>query len=71
MKGPVKDYEKVVKQDLVFSVKLQFGKTLVSVQNKFVLQKDFCSEIFGPKTNVKFQENFLLQNFFMSLKKIC
>ena len=28
-----------MKQDFVFIVKLQFGKTLVSVQNKFALKK--------------------------------
>ena len=38
-----------VEQDLVFSVKLQFGKTLVSVQNKFTLQKDFWPRKFWTK----------------------
>ena len=33
-------------QDFVFSVKLQFGKTLVSVQNKLALQKDFLFRTF-------------------------
>ena len=35
-------------QDLVFSVKLQFGKTLVSVQNKFALQKDVSYDFIFP-----------------------
>ena len=48
-------------QDLVFSVKLQFGKTLVSVQNKFALQKDFLFRKFWTKNKYKFQEKFLLQ----------
>ena len=49
------------KQDLVFSVKLQFGKTLVSVQNKFALQKDFLFTKFWTKNRYKFQEKILLQ----------
>ena len=46
-------------QDLVFSVKLQFGKALVSVQNKFALQKDFLFRKFWTKNKYKFQEKFL------------
>ena len=52
------------KQDLVFSVKLQFGKTLVSVQNKFALQKDFLFRKFWTKNKYKFQEKFFLQKIF-------
>ena len=44
-------------QDLVFSVKLQFGKPLFSVQNKFSLQKDFYPEILDQKY-ILVQENF-------------
>ena len=50
-------------QDLVFSVKLQFGKPLVSVQKKFALQKVFCSKIFGPKTNISSKKNFCFKIF--------
>ena len=49
------------KQDLVFSVKLQFGKTLVSVQSKFSLQKDLLFTNFWTKKKYKTQEKFLLQ----------
>ena len=61
------------KQNLVFSVKLQFGKTLVSVQIKFALQKDFSFRKFWTK-KYKFQEKVLLQKFqvqkFNCMKKI-
>ena len=48
-------------QDLVFSVKLRFGKTLVSVQKKFALQKDFLFRKFWTKNKYKFQEKFWLK----------
>ena len=40
---------KYMKQDLVFSFELQFGKSLVSDQNKFEIQKDFGPEIYGQE----------------------
>ena len=54
---------------MVFSVKLQFGKTLVSVQNKFALQKDFLFRKFWTKNKYKFQKKFWVQKF-KSMKKM-
>ena len=38
-----------MKQDFVFIVKLQFGKTLVSVQNKFALKKVLVHKFLDQK----------------------
>ena len=57
--------KKIWGQDLVFSVKLQFGKTMVSVQNKFALQKIkvrrkiFASKTFGSKKLKSMKKNLL------------
>ena len=57
----VMNCKKNITQDLVFIVKLQFGKTLVSVEDKFALQKDFWFRNFWTKNKFMSKEKFLLQ----------
>ena len=57
--------ENYLGQDLVFSVKLQFDKTLVSVQNKIAVQTDFSFRNFWPKTNISSKKNFAFKKFWV------
>ena len=56
--------ELIHEQDLGFSVKLQFGKTLGLVQNKFSLQT-FLFKIFWTKNKYLSQEKFHFQIFWV------
>ena len=54
------------KQDLVFSVKLQLGKTLFLAQKTNLhFKKIFSSEIFGPKTNINSKKNDCFKKFWV------
>ena len=59
---------------MAFSVKLQFGKTLVLLQNEFVFEKEFRCKIFffpkmfGSKTYISSKKNFEFKKFWV--KKI-
>ena len=64
-------YERI--QDLVFSVKLRFGKTLVLVQNEFEFKevfksKIFCFKMFGLKEYISSKKNFGFGKFLVKRK---
>jgi len=56
-------------QDLVFSVKLKFGKTLVLVQNAFVFKKDFRFKTFFLFQKCLNHKQILVSRNILSQKK--